>query len=326
MDELGLFADRAMPCHLWRGGGAFSNLFLFVAPRCLANGDSVVPVEGIHGRWKRFENKSLKLPLLNGYLKVHFAAFNDGFTDDVDALVPHYQLGRAAHRREYEAVLNLGEVPPGMRQDAIYLQRFNLRSSQAYLLHGGVGRDRPVVRSSDIHWEVYCRKLLAPSRFYSFSALSPNRFMYVVASRAFAGRDTPGDDDTHGQPLSVAWFERTSGADDDCLRVRRADAEADGVAIQRYTIAELIRAAGLFVVVAETDTARDHELKLQRDFLRHDLSVYEHAREVLADHGSDEGDAFEFILSNPTDVEVALWDSTDVHGQTNLALARRQAV
>ena len=58
----------------------------------------------------------------------------------------------------------------------------------------------------------------------------------------------------------------------------------------------------------------------------YDLSVYEHAREVLADHGSDEGDAFEFILSNPTDVEVALWDSTDVHGQTNLALARRQAV
>ena len=90
-------------------------------------------VTGVHGRWKRIEQDkpSLKLQPLNGILKVHYAIFNDGGTDDVDALLPHFQLWRSAHRREYEAVCNLGEVPSGMRQGAIYLQRFNLHAPQS---------------------------------------------------------------------------------------------------------------------------------------------------------------------------------------------------
>ena len=62
---------------------------------------------------------------------------------DVDVLVPHVQRARLVHRREYQLLLESGQVPKGMRQDVIYLDRFNLNASQAHLLHGGVGRDRP---------------------------------------------------------------------------------------------------------------------------------------------------------------------------------------
>ena len=145
MTELGLLADAEVPWLLWRCNGAFKNLYLFLAPRCLANGDSVVPAEGIHGRWKRLEKQkpSLKLMLLNSLLKIHFALHEGGGIDNIDELVPYVQNARSAHKREYQMLLEHGQVPKGARQDLP--ERFNLNSRQAHLLRHGIGRDKPTI-------------------------------------------------------------------------------------------------------------------------------------------------------------------------------------
>ena len=57
MGDLERMADSIIPYKLWRGRGASQHLYRFVATRFLANGDSVVPVEGIHGRWKKVEKE-----------------------------------------------------------------------------------------------------------------------------------------------------------------------------------------------------------------------------------------------------------------------------
>ena len=75
MLELERFANSPLPCKLWRGHGAYRNLYRFIAPRCLANGDSVVPVEAIHSRWQREERARphMKLILLNSVLRINYS-------------------------------------------------------------------------------------------------------------------------------------------------------------------------------------------------------------------------------------------------------------
>ena len=327
MNELGLLADRPTPCLLWRGRGAFRHLFPFVAARCLANGDAVVPVEGIHGIWQKLEKTKphMKLVLLNSWLKIRYALGQDAAMPDVDALLPHVKLQRLAHRREYQLVVEQGTVPKKMRQDAIYLERFNLKARHAYLLHGGIGRDRPMARTNDINWEVYCRKLLRPMTFYSFSKLTPHLYVFVASWKAVAGRDTPGEDDEHGRPLACAWFRRLDDDDDDCVRVRRVDDAIPDIVLQHYTLAELIRAAGLYLPVAADASVRTVELNLESKFLDYELTVYDSTREVMADHGGEGSDAYEFVLTNPCDVETVFFESMPLAQMTNVALARRPA-
>ena len=79
--------------------------------------------------------------------------------------------------------------------------------------------------------------------------------------------------------------------------VRTVDAESTSLALQPTSVAELIRAAGLFVAVLPNASARDHELSLERQFLDHDLRVVEAYREPDAES------PWSFLLSNPRDIE-----------------------
>ena len=118
-------------------------------------------------------------------------------------------------------------------------------------------------------------------------------------------------------------FEKDGADLDDSIRVKRVDNETVNLSLSQATIAELIRAAGLYLPAAANETARTLELKLEQRFLDYQLTVYDHQREVMADHGGDDADAYEFTLSNPCDVEACLWADTPMAEQTNLALARR---
>jgi hypothetical protein len=65
-----------------------------------------------------------------------------------------------------------------------------------------------------------------------------------------------------------------------CLRssgdvIEPVDNPRSGLVLQSVSIAEIIRAAGLYVPVGPEESARDHEIKLERDFLNYNLRVVE---------------------------------------------------
>ena len=74
------------------------------------------------------------------------------------------------------------------------------------------------------------------------------------------------------------------------------------LALQVNSIAELMRACGVFVDLAPGDTARDHELKLEARFFQHGLCRYRCRREP------DPDDPWTFIASVAQDVEQVLRD------------------
>ena len=57
---------------MWRGNGAFKNLFRFFTVRYLGNSDSAIKAEGIHSQWQwLFRNKfSINHTLLNDMLNI----------------------------------------------------------------------------------------------------------------------------------------------------------------------------------------------------------------------------------------------------------------
>ena len=71
-------------------------MYKFLAPRFLANGDSVVPVEGLHARWQQLEKErpGMKLVLLNSILKLHYAMHESGSILSAEELTPHVQDAR----------------------------------------------------------------------------------------------------------------------------------------------------------------------------------------------------------------------------------------
>ena len=97
------------------------------------------------------------------------------------------------------------------------------------------------------------------------------------------------------------------------------------IVLQHYTLAELIRAAGLYLPVAADASVRTVELNLESKFLDYELTVYDSTREVMADHGGEGSDAYEFVLTNPCDVETVFFESMPLAQMTNVALARRPA-
>ncbi len=79
--------------------------------------------------------------------------------------------------------------------------------------------------------------------------------------------------------------------------VVRTVATTDSLELQSVSVAQLIRAAGCFVEIAVNASARDHEIVLEKQFLEHELRVYEAYREPQAEH------PWSFVLSHPRDVE-----------------------
>ena len=82
--------------------------------------------------------------------------------------------------------------------------------------------------------------------------------------------------------------------------VRTVDVGSQSLVLHATSVAELVRAAGLFIAVTPNMSARDHELNLERMFLEHDLRVFESYREPEAEN------PWSFVVSNPRDIEEAL--------------------
>ncbi len=75
-----------------------------------------------------------------------------------------------------------------------------------------------------------------------------------------------------------------------------AGADCGSLPLQLCTLAELLRAAGHFELIAPETSARDHEIALESRFLDFDLSRYTIVREP-ADY------IWSFFVSEPVDAE-----------------------
>ena len=79
--------------------------------------------------------------------------------------------------------------------------------------------------------------------------------------------------------------------------IRPVGPDLSRLPLQTSSIAELLRAAVHFVEVAPDESARDHELKLERDFLTLNLKRYAAHREP------DDACPWTFLVTDPLDVE-----------------------
>ena len=128
-----------------------------------------------------------------------------------------------------------------------------------------------------------------------------------------------------GDPYRSSFFAKYETTVDDGIRVRRVEREEvmHDLSVKQVTIAELIRAAGLHLPVGPHETVRQQEVALEKVFLDHELTAFESFREPFADHGGDGSDPFEFVLSNPIDIELELLSNVGLNEMTSMALARR---
>ena len=78
------------------------------------------------------------------------------------------------------------------------------------------------------------------------------------------------------------------------------ECDAATLSLSTMTLAELLRAAGVFVDLAAGASTRDHEVALEKIFVNYGLSRYVAAREVTA------ANPWLFVVSDPVDAERVL--------------------
>ena len=198
----------------------------------------------------------------------------------------------------------------------MYLDRFNLRPIDIEL-----GRETPLHQdsheSAEYTWSVYLKKLLLPSKFYCLSLLRSDRFFLVADNRSLPGRDVVGQDEAHGRPLAVVWFEKTGESIEGIIVSPCNEAIVGQLELLNATIAELSRSSGYFPAIAANTTARAEELLHEQAFLSHDILCY-------VDLRLDEAEKpWQFILSEPKNAEDVFFAATpNLFEHTKMGLAR----
>ena len=319
--ELGNFGDALPAVLLWRGHGAFRNLFTFLAARFLGNKDSVLGAEGIHSRWQDLIRKkhSVKHPLLNAILKISFSLHEGGGLPDLNRLLAYFTQCRGELAVIYRGVCADGGVAPKMRRRQMFVERFNLSAHDASLLKGPAAVNATDARP-EVRWANYCRSVLKPLHFYAFQSLTAGMFLFVGENKSLPGRAEREESDALGRSFGVVWFEKVDEVAGSIF-VRRIAHEGPHIELHLQSPAEILRAAGFTLPVQDQDSARDVELALEATFMEHWLVRFEHSRETSAGE-----DPFIFTLTNPNDAEKLLWGETPPQELTKMGLARRAEV
>ena len=115
-------------------------------------------------------------------------------------------------------------------------------------------------------WNVYIRGVLRPLYFYTVSALDANTFFYVGESKSFAGKQLKEGDDEQGRSIAISWFTFVCDGIDGIV-VERSAAKLQGLTIELYTLANILRRYGYeLLAVAPDATERHIELQLEASF------------------------------------------------------------
>jgi len=323
MGQLQRFAEAEPPTLLWRGSGAYKELFIFFATRFLGQPDSVLPCEGVHAQWKWIEqgNRGIKFKMLNAFLKIHnYIAFHGGLPE-VHELVPHVRSIRQSLRDQYLALEAGGQVARGLRADWVYLDRFNLRPTDIDLVKAVAVLGAPKeAKGPEMAWGRYIKFLLVPGSFYSFDTLDAERFFYTAENKSLPGRDMPGEGAAVGRPLSIVWYQREEEIAGG-IRISPCAGPLVGatssLAFTSASVAEISQAAGYHPPVNVDDSARTVELKHERAFFSHGLLRWAGNRSPSPDTPWD------YIVAEPTDAEEYYVGTLESMGDlTKMGLAR----
>jgi hypothetical protein len=244
--ELEAMSTCRPPRVMWRGNGAFKNLFRFFALRFLGNSDSALKAEGIHSQWQWLLRSkfSIKHKLLNAMLKIGYCTHN-GSMPEASELVKYFLQAR---RTFWDMLKHVpADVGKGFKNKWAWLSRFNVSVEDAMLLKGPAIAASPAAAdaSPEVRWANYCRFTLVPLHFYTFSNLKAGTFFFVGENKSLPGRATKHDDEATGRSIAVCWFE-IDGEDDGggTTYIKRVACEHDGMQLMLCSIAELLRAAG----------------------------------------------------------------------------------
>ncbi len=127
-------------------------------------------------------------------------------------------------------------------------------------------------------WSGYLRGLLRRLSFYCFDNIDPNLFFYVVETKILPGREARNSDEARGRALSVVWFKRDEEADVGDICVKRCHPEQQSLAMKSLTLAEVLVHAKGGADVREGESDRTREIRLEADFLNHELLRYDGER------------------------------------------------
>lgn len=184
MLELDSFREQSPPVVLWGANARYSELFRCLAPRFLANPDTVLGCEGIHSRWQWLVKlrRASKLPFINGCLRLHYAMNDDiDHFPTVDTILPHFQALRLAEKTEYQLWLNEA-LPEQTHRCFMWASRFNLSIEEVQLLKQARSGSTDI-QTKETAWANYCRQVLL-SPWFCRCGRSIGRPLFVPAPSA----------------------------------------------------------------------------------------------------------------------------------------------
>ena len=321
MEQLEVFCVISPPSLLWRQGGAFSQLCIFIAVRFMSQKDHVLDAEGVHARWKwiQWVKRGIKLPSMSALLKFNaFVNKVEGGELDADQLLPHLQAAEERRRALLDDAARDPNIAPRTRLDNLYKARFNLSALDVVLLKQA-RRDAKAAESTwEYAWGTFLRSFFRPLHFYAFSELDHERFFLVAGTKVLAGKEMQFKGEALGRAFPVCWFEAEERLDEGSVIVRAVgEAEAaNALPLSNATLAEILRAAGHHPAVAPNASARDVEIELERTFLNHGLLEYE------SKPMAQEGRFWRFELREPTNAETGYFARTPTTSLTKIGLSR----
>ena len=318
MNELGQFTEHMPPVVLWRGHGRFARLFIFVATRFASCPDHVLDSEGVHATWKWIEalKRNLSFKSLNALLKLQSYLNAHGSFPDPQVLNPYLLQISSGLWHQGEAIRRDPSVALGDTWKALYATRFNLSAEQIELARQVVANDAPnAVLDPATAFSNYLRFLFEIDTFYSLDKVDPSVFFLVARTRAAPGRDAMHEAEAKGRKLAVVWFQKHAEAGGGA-QVRPMAGRHGELDMRLHTIAEIAIAAGHYLATDHLDTEAAVEALYEQHFLSLEPLRYDSVRMGGPGHHWD------YILSNPIDVESHAFDTRSINDLTKMALAR----
>ena len=320
MNQLSAFCDIEPPTLLWRGGGLFADLFIYMAVRFLAAPDHVLDAEGVHALWKWIHifKRNITFKLLNALLKLQCYLRCHGRFPSAIELNPHLLLIGRGLTMQYDALRTSGTVASGAMHETLYRDRFNLNPMDVELMKAEMQEhhdERP--RTPIVAYGNYIRFLFTPNNFYSLAHVGDGtRYFMVARTQAAPGKDIPHEGEAQGRSLSIAWFQYLATVDGG-VSVCPCDGELGELKIVQSTIAEIAQGCGYFAPVASADDAEKVEQTHLSKFLNHCPMVHTAVR-----IGTDT-EPWNFVLSEPLELEQVTFASRPLKDLTKMALARQ---
>ena len=323
MADLRAFANCEVAVCLWQGGGAYRRLFQFLALRFLLAPDQVIDCERAHARWNWLceSMRGVRLPYMNATLRLtqHLETNGNEFPPH-ERLHQHFAQEANALRVARAEIHANEEIAPGLREQCVHLERFNMRPVDIPLLGGAPGlmdAHAPLRSDFDETSSVYLRNTFVPRFFYHAPALGDGgTWIFVLENKVLAGREARHATDAQTRPMVICFFEKAPGAADE-LVVSRTDKEFAGMATKVITPAELALHLGFVPPLDAGRSALETESLVERAWLGIPRTRYTHRHLVEAD------DLHTYLLTDPVDAEEAFWTGVPLGEHTKYAISRR---